>query len=291
MLITNYYNLPQAYVDAVKETHPIIDKQYSVTGLLNSIRELLLKRRHYNEIEQDISDMVWLLFGSAVHKIIEDADKTGYAEYKLEQKITDDYKLTGICDLYNESEFAVEDHKTASVFKVINQDFGDWKKQGLAYAWMFRKLGKLVTKLRFHALLKDWSGAEKRKAMLAGKFYPEHPIWTWKYSITEDDMIYIENYIKEKFKAIIEAEKLPDDELPLCSMEERWNSGDKYRVIKQGSKKALKITSDRLEALTLANENGAIIEVIKGEDRKCKDYCLVCKFCNYWKENVNGRTN
>lgn len=284
MLITNKYNLPQAYVDAVKETHPIIEKHYSVTGLLNPIRELILKRRHYDEIEQDVSDMVWLLFGSAVHKIIEDADKTGYAEYKLEQEIIDGYILTGICDLYNEELFSVEDHKTASVTKILKNDFDDWKKQGLSYAWMFRKLGKYVGRLRFHTLLKDWSAKDYRNR--GDKFYPPHPIWTWEYEVTEDDIIYIENYIKEKFNKIIEAEKLSDDELPICSMEERWNSGDKYRVIKAGQKKALKVTSDKNEAFILARENNADVEVIKGEDKKCKDYCLVCKFCKHWKENV-----
>lgn len=284
MLITNKYNLPQAYVDAVKETHPIIEKHYSVTGLLNPIRELILKRRHYDEIEQDVSNMVWLLFGTAVHKIIEDADKTGYAEYKLEQEIIDGYILTGICDLYNEELFSVEDHKTASVTKILKNDFDDWKKQGLSYAWMFRKLGKYVGRLRFHALLKDWSAKDYRNR--GDKFYPPHPIWTWEYEVTEDDIIYIENYIKEKFNKIIEAEKLSDDELPICSMEERWNSGDKYRVIKAGQKKALKVTSDKNEAFILARENNADVEVIKGEDKKCKDYCLVCKFCKHWKENV-----
>lgn len=290
MIITNKNNLPQAYVDAVKETHPIIDKHYSVTGLLNPIRELLLKRRHYDEIEQDVSDMVWLIFGSAVHKIIEDADKTGYAEYHLEQPIISDYVLTGICDLYNEELFSVEDHKTASVYKVINEDFNDWKNQGLMYAWMLRKLGKLVTKLRFHALLKDWSARDKRTAEFAGKFYPEHAIWTWEYEITEDDIIYIEDFIINKFNDIMKYEDVSDDKLPLCSMEERWNSGDKYAVYKKaGDKRAAAIFDNEKDAHEFIsnNCNGAgEIQVRKGEDKKCKDYCLCCKFCNYWKENI-----
>lgn len=291
MIITNKFNLPQSYVDAVKETHRVTDKHYSVTSLLQPIRELLLKRRHYDEIEQDVSDMIWLIFGSAVHKIVEDADKTGYAEYKLSQIIIDDYVLTGICDLYNEELFSVEDHKTASVYKIINQDFNDWKNQGLMYAWMLRKLGKLVTKLRFHALMKDWSARDYRQAKYAGKFYPEHPIWTWEYEITEDDIIYIEEFIINKFNEIIEYEKVSDDDLPICSMEDRWNNGDKYRVIKSGQKRALKICDSKEEADELAKANNANVEIIKGEDRKCKDYCLCCKFCKYWKENVNEGIN
>ena len=289
MIITNKNNLPQAYVDAVKETHKPVDKQYSVTTILKPIREIMLMRRHYDEIEQDVSDMVWLIFGSAVHKIIEEADKTGYAEYELLEKVIDDYYLSGICDLYNEEDFSVEDHKTASVTKVIKGDFNDWKAQGLAYAWMLRKRGKYVGKLKFHALLKDWSPRDYRNR--GDKFYPEHPIWTWYYDISEQDIINIEEDIKYKFKNLIVAETLPDDELPVCTMEERWNSGDKYRVIKPGAKKALKICDNIEEASILANGNNALIETIKGEDKKCKDYCLVCKFCKYWKENVNGKTN
>ena len=286
MLITNKHNLPQAYVDAVKETHPVVDKQYSVTSLLGPVRELLLKRRHYDEIEQDVSDMVWAIFGTAVHKIIEDADKTGFAEYELSETIINNYILTGICDLYNEELFAVEDHKTASVYKIINQDFDDWKKQGLMYAWMLRKKGYYVSRLRFHALMKDWSAKDKRQAEFTDKFYPEHPIWTWEYEITEQDMIDIEEFIKNKFEEIIKYESVSDDDLPMCTKEERWNNGDTYRVLKKGQKRALKVTKDRLEALTLANENQAVIEVVKGEDRKCKDYCLVCQFCKHWKENI-----
>ena len=290
MIVTNKHNLPNAYVEAVKDTHPIEEKHYSVTSLLDPIRELLLKRRHYDEIEQDVSDMVWLLFGSAVHKIIEEADKTGFAEYKLSRAIIDDYILTGICDLYNEELFSVEDHKTCSIYKVISKDFDDWQKQGLMYAWMLRKMGYYVGKLRFHALMKDWSAKDYRQAQYAGKFYPEHPIWTWEYNVAEFDMMYIEEYIKQKFEEIIKYESVSDDDLPVCSMEERWNNGDKYAVYKKaGDKRAIAIVDSEEEAHKIITERcdgSGEIQVRKGEDRKCKDYCLVCKFCKYWRENV-----
>lgn len=290
MIITNKFNLPQAYVDAVKETHPIKDKSYSVTTILNPIREILLKRRYYDDIEQDVSDMVWLLFGSAVHKIIEESDKTGFAEYELEWPIIEDYKLTGICDLYNEELYSVEDHKTASVYKIIKQDFEDWRKQGLMYAWMLRKIGHHVSKLRFHALMKDWSARDYRQSQYTGKFYPEHPIWTWEYEISESDMIYIEEFIRNKFDEIIKYESVSDDDLPICSAEDRWNDGDKYAVYKRaGDKRAIGVFDSEEEAHRCISEKCSgmgQIEVRKGEDKRCKDYCLVCKFCNYWKENV-----
>ena len=287
MKITNKNNLPSAFVNLTEDSHPIIPKHYSVTTLLQPTREILLKRRHYDEIEQDVSDMVWLILGSAVHKIMENADKTGFAEMKLETNVCGDYSLTGICDLYNEELHTVEDYKTCSVWKVIHQDFSDWKKQGLMYAWLLRKKGLFVNKLRFHALMKDWSRSDLRISRYRNSFYPEHPIWTWEYEITEQDIKDIEEFINTKMQDIIANESKSDNELPICSEEERWNSGTKYAIIKPGNKRAIKVLDNKEEALKMALELDANVQERVGEDRKCIDYCLCKEYCNYWRK-TNG---
>ena len=58
MKITNKMNLPQAFVEMAQSDYTPTPKQYSATALLKSIREVILERRHGNEIEQDVSDMV-----------------------------------------------------------------------------------------------------------------------------------------------------------------------------------------------------------------------------------------
>lgn len=277
MIITNKYNLPSAFVKLAQDEHGFTEKHYSVTTLLQPIREIMLKRRFYNEIEEDVADRIWAVFGSAVHKVMEEADETGNAELKLEYEIRDGYYLTGICDLYNEETFTVEDYKTCSVNKVLKNDFDDWKKQGLMYVWLLRKRGKYVSKLRFHALMKDWSARDNR--FKGEKFYPDHPIWTWEFEITETDMQFIESFIYSKFEEIIKYES--SDDLPLCSMEERWNDGDKYAIKKVGAKRALKVFDTLTEAQL--NASGLKIETRKGEDKKCIDYCRCCKFCDYWR--------
>lgn len=290
MIITNKNNLPQAFVDAVNENHPIKPYHYSVTTLLQPIREIMLKRRYYDKIEQDVSDMVWAIFGSAVHKIMEESDKTGYAEMKLEESIINEYKLTGICDLYNEEDYSVEDYKTCSVWKIIHEEFDDWKKQGLMYAWMLRRRGYYVNKLKFHALMKDWSSKDAR----FNSSYPQHPVWTWYYEIKEEDLKNIEEFINLKFREIIIYENKQDDELPICSEDERWNPGNKYAVYKKaGDKRASAVLDSEEEAHRYISEkcNGSgEIQVRKGEDRKCIDYCICSKYCKYWKEHY-GRTN
>lgn len=283
MRILNKNNLPQVLIDAIDEKHKPVDKHYSVTTLLKPIREILLTRRHYNEIEQDISELIWAVFGSAVHKLIEDADKTGFAEFELAQLIMDDYFLTGICDLYDEEHFEVIDWKTTSVYKILHKDFEDWRKQGLMYAWSLRKLGHHVARLKFNAMLKDWSATDAKYK----SDYPKYPIYVWQYEVTEADMQEIESFIKTQFKLIIACEKLADDDLPICSQEERWNTGDKYAVMKQGRKTAIKVCDSKEEAESLITGSDMFIEERKGEDKKCDNYCLCKKFCSYWREK-NG---
>ena len=279
MIITNKYNLPQVLINSVEENHIPVDKHYSVTTLLKPIREILLTRRHYSEIEQDISDMVWLIFGSAVHKLIEDSDKTGFAEFKLEELVLNDYYLTGIVDLYDEEHSLINDWKTATVYKILNKDFEDWRKQGLMYAWLLRKRGYHTGKLQFHAMLKDWSHKDSR----IKSDYPQHPLYTWEYQITESDMQEIESFIITQLKLLIACEKLPDNDLPMCSQEERWNPGDKYAVMREGRKTAIKVCDSKEEAESFITGSDMFIETRSGEDKKCNDYCICKKFCSYWR--------
>lgn len=282
MKITNKLNLPSALVNLANDVYEPKEKRYSVTTLLSPTRQILLGRRHFNEIEFDVSDMVWLILGTAVHKILESHDKTGYAEMYMSKNIIDDYILTGKMDLYNEVDFSSEDYKTASVWKVINKDFEDWRKQGLMYAYLS---GKYVDKLRFHAILKDWTANEKRKR---GEEYPEHSIWTWEYKVTTQDMIEIEQFIKSKFEDLIRSEQYSDGMLPPCSQEERWNAGSKFVVMKKGQVRAVRVLDTEQEANDyLKNKGGDYIVERKGEDRKCRDYCDVNKFCSYWQEHQN----
>ena len=86
MIITNKYNLPSALVNLAQEKYEPKNGRFGVTSLLNPTRIELLKRRHYNEITTDVSDMIWLIFGSAVHNVLESHDTTGYAELKYEKR-------------------------------------------------------------------------------------------------------------------------------------------------------------------------------------------------------------
>ena len=289
MIITNKYNLPKALVDTIKNNQfAPTEKHYSVTTILSPTRSVLLTRRYFNEIEVDASRCINQLLGTATHSIIEKFDKTGFAEIYLKEEIFDGYYLTGKCDLYDEENFCLVDYKTATVWKIKFSDFEDWKKQGLMYAWLLRKKGKFVDKLKFYGLLKDWTAREKRLADLKGDFYPETQVYEWCYEISENDMIEIENFIKERFTELIENETISDNDLPDCGQIDTWYTGDKYAVYKsETAVKAARVLDSEQEAKDYIENklNGiGIIRFRQGEYRKCQDYCDCCKYCKYYEE-------
>lgn len=280
-MVTNKHNLPQALVNLVQEKE-YQENRYSVTELLGSIREILLSRRHNKEIEVEVSDIISALFGSAVHKLLEEADGEN-AEVKMEHTRRDGITLVGIADKLSGN--AIEDYKTTSVSKVQKSDFRDWKIQGLAYAWLhFQLTGEIKRKLRFYALMKDWS---KLKAASITN-YPAYPLFTWEYDIQDSDYDYIEQWINERLAAVKNAESLSDDNLPECTDEERWYTGTKYAVYKNaGDKRAALVCDTEQEAhdfITNKCDGAGEIQVRKGEYLKCKYYCKVAKFCNIVKE-------
>ena len=287
MIITNKLRLPQQLVNMAKRDYKFEPNEYRVTQLLKGIRETILERRHYHEIEQDVSDMIWLLFGTAVHSIIEHHKEADH-EFKEERiKIRiGNYILSGKFDLYNAETKTITDYKTCSIWKVVNGDYEDWRRQLLIYAYMLQSIGFPVEKAEIIALMKDHS---KSQAKIKAD-YPKQPVKKITFTFTEKDFAEIESWLHQRFEEIAKAEKLPDDELPLCTPEERFNSGDKFAVMKKGRKTALRVLDSYEKAEEWMEYNGGdYIEVRKGEDKKCQDYCSACEFCNYYKEVVaNG---
>ena len=286
MKITNKLNLPTPLVDMATRDYVYKDNEYRVTSLLKGLRETILERRHFDEIEQDVSDMIWLLFGTAVHNVLE-SHQEGDQEIKEARLKIDigDYVLSGQFDLYNAETKTVTDYKTCSVWKVIYGDYTDWRRQLLIYSYMLQSIGFPVEKAEIIALMKDHSKAQaERKAD-----YPKQPVRKITFQFSDDDFTEIEQWLQDRFSEIAKIEKLPDDELPLCTPEERFNSGDKFAVMKKGRKTAMRVLDSMEDAENwMATNGGDYIETRKGEDKKCQDYCSACEFCNYYHEHVKG---
>jgi hypothetical protein len=77
MKLTNKYSVPQMLVDAISKGHwysgESEKRDYSVTEILNPTKLILLNKRHYHEVEEDVIDSIYKLLGSAVHLVLERA--------------------------------------------------------------------------------------------------------------------------------------------------------------------------------------------------------------------------
>lgn len=286
MQITNTMGLPEPFVNMAKDDYEIREKTYHVTSLLKGTREVLLLRRHDREISRDCADMVWLLLGTAAHGVLERSCETGsqIKESRVEAYF-DKYRITGQFDLYDFDSKTVYDYKTCSVWKVIHGEYEEWRRQLLIYAYLLRGIGFPVQRGKIIAILRDHS---KRDAKLKAD-YPKCPVQKIGFAFSDADFAEIEMFIREKLAEIARCETLPDAELPVCTPDQRFNSGDKYAVKKKGRKTAMRVLDSReaAEEWMLAH-GGDEIEERRGTDKKCLDYCACNEFCSYYLEHVKG---
>lgn len=289
MILTNNLNLPQPFVDAATNDHEYTEGRYSVTELLGGTCEAILKRRHSDELTDDVADRVWAIFGSAVHEILKSADesesqlKENWIECQLDGSLSG-YSLSGIFDLYDDSTGIVTDYKTASVWKVQFGDFDDWRKQTLMYCWLLQQIGFDAWTGRIVALLKDHSIRKARTE----KGYPRHPVVTLEWHFSNADMEQIENEIYRWFAIVAAQSELDDDDLTPCDEQQRWHKPDKWAVMKKGNKRAVRVYTDKGDAhQRAAGENREAgkelyyVEERMGEDTKCDSYCSVSDFCPF----------
>ncbi len=280
MKITNRLNLPEGFVKACSTAAHNAPGCVSATTLLKGTKEIILTRRHWDELEDDVADRVWAIFGSAVHSLMEVETPDTFVEEDVEAKVGN-MMVTGRMDCYDPKNEILYDYKTASVWKVIYKDFDDWKKQGLIYAWLLNKTGFNVKKCRFIAMLKDHS---KSKAKFDAT-YPQSPVYVYEFNVTESDLKDTETFIERKVAEIERCNDYPDDVIPCCTEDERWAKPTTYAVMKNGRKTALRVFNTRAEADKLVAEQGAgcYVEERKGTDGKCQEYCTCREFCHYWK--------
>lgn len=281
MKITNRLGLPQAFVNAVSLERHNAKNCYSATTLNKGTKEIILMDRHFDEITVDVADLVWSIWGTAVHSIFEHANDDNFKEEFFDFKVSES-TVTGRVDSYDLENGILYDWKTASTWKVKFNDFEDWKKQGLTYAWLMAKNGLDVKQCRFVALLKDHS---KSKARLE-KEYPESPAVVYSFDVTPSDLEETEKRIMGKIPEIENAEKLPDDKIPPCTPAERWADDEKFAVMKNGRKSAVRVFDTKEDADNYAADLGAghYVEPRPAISRKCLDYCQCRDFCNFYKE-------
>lgn len=299
MSLTNVFDLPAPFVDAVSKKHEYTPKRYSVTSLLKGATQCVLERRHANEITADVSEYVWAIFGSAVHQILENSQEgeNQIKECKLTAPVPgmEGYTLSGIFDLFDTETGTVYDYKTCSMWKVTFEDWADYRQQLLCYCWLLRQNGYINARNGvIVAFIKDHN---KRKAKTE-QGYPAVPVHVEEFEFSDDEIEMCEQWIIGRFAMLKSAENTPDFRLPPCLENERWYTGTRWAVMKPNHKKAVRVFSSYCVAKEYIENHpnkDYEIERREGENRRCEDYCSCAPFCNWWqsqleiKEVIGGR--
>lgn len=280
MKVTNNLHLPEAFVKAVSVERHNKTGCYSATTLNKGTKEIILQERHWDKFKTDAADNIWAVWGTAVHELFEKIQDDNFHEEKFDVEVSKS-KVTGTVDSYDMENGIINDWKTASVYKVMIGDFSDWHKQGMTYAWLLKQSGLDVRRCRFIALLKDHS---KSKAK-TDKSYPQSPVFVYEFDVTPEDLELAGKRIHSKVVEIEIAEKMADDEITPCTAEERWADDDKWAVMKNGRKTAVRVFDTEIDAERCVKDLGDnhYIEHRPAVSRKCNDYCLCKDFCNFYK--------
>lgn len=264
MKYTNKHNLPETIVRAVGSPRPIVKGTFTGSELSGPPLIRCLKEQHWDALEQDVSDMFWLLFGAAFHTVMESsAPKDSLAEERLSMPWNNGYTISGMADLWRASKLV--DYKTTSVYAFLLGDKEEWTKQLNIYRMLYEHHTFPVTGMEIHAILRDWNAGKA----LAGGDYPQIPFLV--KPVPKVDVVPVVNDWIARYES-----RDP------CTPDEKWERPTTYAVMKDGRKTALRVLGSEDEAKEWAANNVKgehRIDVRKGIAARCEGYCLVRDFC------------
>ena len=296
MKLTNNFGMPETILNVIARPQYSKGKaNMSVTELLNSPRIVQLKRKHWDDLTEDAADMVWSIFGTAIHNILEHGKgDTHIVEERIHIEL-DGMHISGAIDLQELTPEGIilSDYKTTSAWAVMNEK-QDWHNQLNSYALLVEAAKKIpVIKLQIVAIVRDWS----RRDAATREGYPKVPIMVidiplWPLDQRQD---YIRGRISLHGDALFEMET--DGEMPDCTAEEMWEKPTTYALKKDGNVRAKSVHETReaadtaLAAATEKAKKGEkfLIEIREGGRTRCESFCQVAPYCKQHQEYMASK--
>lgn len=170
----------------------------------------------------------------------------------------------------------VWDYKLMSSFKA-QKELTEFERQLNIYAFLLRQNDLNPVSLRISAVIRDWSDAKVQW----NENYPKTMFPVYELPLWSADEA--EAYVHQRLQHHTQ------DELPLCSDEERWMSAARFAVTSTKTGKTLRLF-DTLEA---ANEyqtkSPVTIERRNAEPIRCQRFCEVADFCDQYQAELVGK--
>jgi len=271
IILTNKYGIDEAIVNACKIDNHVTIGDISCTQLLDSPQVRMLRKQH--DVEEDVTDRIWALMGTAVHYVVElgeitsrearqlleaaeilmrkDQEKAAkwmynfieeqYPDHKDKDVMTeqtlshtiDGMTFSGTLDRFRISTGALSDYKNTSVWAYMNEES---KK-------------KWIGQQNVYAFLLREAGYEVKSASITAIFrdfsagkrfqkgYPDKPIATIPLKLYDHAFMY--DYIAKRIKLHKDAEL--HGIIPNCTNKEMWATATTYAATAPGRKKAIRV--------------------------------------------------
>ena len=258
---------------------------YSVTEILKSPKQIVLGKRHWTDLEEDVSDRVKAWIGTSVHKALAKSDQKQsgiVSEGRLSIPVGW-FTLSGEADYYDSETKTIADYKTTSVYSWIYESRNtDFELQLNLYAYLFRYHGFEVERLQIVYIFTDWSKTKSKRELN----YPESPIMVKEFPLWKQEAI--EEYLTDRITKIDLANT--SKTLPDCTPEERWEKPASWAIFKPGNKRATKVCNSEQEAHEYLDTNKGKFEIVyrPGESTRCKEYCNLLAFCEQGQKLIGG---
>lgn len=290
MKLTNKFNLPDTFINVIKRPqYSRGNSEISVTEILSPPQLVLLRRQYADDIEQDASDMVWSLFGSAVHNILEHGKDSHHIVEERLFTTFEGWSISGAIDLqeFKDYKFYISDYKVTSAW-AVQQEKQEWINQLNLYAWLVERVkDQSVSGLQIIGIVRDWS---RREAALKDT-YPQAPIVTldiplWSYADREE-------FVRRRLAMHNEANfAAVSGNMPQCTSEEMWEKKTTYAVMKEGGKRAKKVFEIKEDAAAFAGQqkDPHYIEVREGGRTRCESFCQVAPFCKQYQTYLKEKS-
>ena len=233
--------------------------------------------------------MVWSLFGSAVHNILEHGKDDHHIVEERLFTTFEGWSISGAIDLQEmvDGKVLIADYKVTSAW-TVQQEKQEWIDQLNLYAWLVERVkGEKVAGLQIIGIVRDWS---RREASLKDT-YPQAPIVTldiplWSFEDREE-------FVRRRLTLHNEANfAAVSGFMPECTPEEMWEKPTTYAIMKAGGVRAKKVcnTLSEAENFVVTKYPDHHIETREGGRTRCESFCQAAPFCKQYQTYLKEKS-
>jgi len=289
--VRNEHGLPAQFERfSEAEAYSRGDSDISVTGLMGPAQIAHLTEKHQDELEEeDVSDNIMAILGTAVHSILE---KGAGASDIIEERFSLDVGgtvVSGAIDCLSPSSgvsgaMDIFDWKVTSAATMIYNPEGkkEWFQQLNMYDRLARENGIKVGNLHVICLVRDWT---KSKAAYNPKTYPQQSIIDVPIPRWDADEQW--SYLRSRLDAHSATVPAP------CTPDEQWAKPPTYAVYATTAsgtmgKRAKRVLDSESDAVSYMMEHSIVgsIETRPGSLTRCESWCPAAPFCDQYQSTI-----